>query len=118
MGELKMPHDGVAFDRLIREALCSEAETQEPSPAAREELLAEAARSQASRLPVQESIPPLAQGLQDEEPYTEETAHWWEAERSLFENFTMWDNPWRNPNLVHVLLYQEAGCCRIKGAAC
>ncbi len=102
---------------MIREALCSEA--QEPSAVAREALLAEAARQQADRLPVQESIPPLVQGLQDEaEAPSGETVHWWETERSLFENFSLWDNPWRNPSLAHVLLYQETGRCRIKGAAC
>ena len=102
---------------MIREALCSEAQKQEPSSAVREALLTEATRRQASRLPVQESIPSLVQGLRDEEPRTE-TAHWWEAERSLFEDFVLWDNPWCNPNLAHVLVYQETSRCKIRGAAC
>ncbi len=113
-----MSREGVGFDQLIREALHAEEESREPSPAAREALLAEAARQQAQRLPVQESIPPLADGLQEQAAGEQgETVHWWESERSLFENFVMWENPWRNPSVAHILVYQETSC-RMKGATC
>ncbi len=109
----------VAFDHLIREALRMEEQEQGPAPDVREALLVEAARQQANRLPIQESIPPLAQGLQDEAVGERgETVHWWESERSLFENFSLWDNPWRNPGLAHILVYQETSRCRMNGAAC
>ncbi len=104
------------MDALIRGEWRSTIVAQEPSSAVRETLLAEAARCQEDQLPVQESIPALVQGLEEDEP--RETVHWWEAERSLFENFAMWDNPWRNPALAHVLIYHEASCYRMKGAAC
>ena len=108
-----------AFDHVIREALCTEDQEQGPAADVREALLVEAARQQANRLPIQESIPPLAQGLQDEAVGEGgETVHWWESERSLFENFSLWDNPWRNPALAHILVYEETCRIRLKGAAC
>src|SRR5512138_2669623 len=83
---IDMSREGT-FDHLIREALRTEEQEQGPAPDVREALLVEAARQQANRLPIQESIPPLAQGLQDEAVGERgETVHWWESDRSLFEN--------------------------------
>jgi hypothetical protein len=110
-------HPDNVWDNLIRSSLHAEASELEPSAAVRKGLLAQAADTRLRQLPVQESIPPLVKNLEDTEEQPE-TVHWWEAERSLFENFALWDNPWRNPSLAHVLLYQETSRCRIKGAAC
>jgi hypothetical protein len=65
------------------------------------------------------AIPCLVKGLQDTDALAEALQHWWEARRvHHHRDFSVWDNPWQTPGLVHVMVYYDARRCRFERVTC
>ena len=104
------------MDNLVRMGLREEVGDQEPSPGTRESLLA-AAGNNAARSALGPAIPPLVNGLRDANVQVEALQRWWETERLHLHHhndFSLWDNPWQTPGLVHSMLYHDARRCRFE----
>jgi hypothetical protein len=110
--------DGV--DKLIRSTLRTEVSSQEPSAAVRDSLLAAAAEDSATRSALGPAIPPLVNGLRDANIQVEALQRWWETERLHLHHsdFSLWDNPWQTPGLVHTMLYHDARRYRFVRVTC
>ena len=110
---------GANVDNLIRLTLRTEVKPQEPSPAVRESLLEAAAQDNTARSALGPDIPPLVNGLRDANVQGEALQRWWDTERLHLRHsdFSLWDNPWQTPGLVHSMLYHDARRCRFGRAA-
>ncbi len=108
-----------SVDALIRASLHEEAAGQEPSSSVRDALLATVERENARRSALGPAIPSLVKGLQDTDARSEALQHWWETRRShRSSDFSLWDNPWQTPGLVHVMVYYDARRCRFERVTC
>ena len=107
-----------SVDTLIRAVLREETAGQEPSGSVRDSLLAAVERENVRRSTLGPAIPSLVKGLRDTDARTEAVQHWWEARRSHRNEFSLWDNPWQMPGLVHVMVYYDARRCRFERVTC
>ena len=107
-----------SVDALIRAGLRAETVGQEPSASVRDSLLATVVRENARRSALGPAIPSLVKGLQDSDAHSEALQRWWETRRSRGVGFSLWDNPWQTPGLVHVMVYYDASRCRFERVTC
>ena len=107
-----------SIDAVIRAGLREEIAGQEPSASVRDALLAVVERENARRSALGPAIPSLVKGLQDADAHSEALQHWWETRRSRGVEFSVWDNPWQTPGLVHVMVYYDARRCRFERVTC
>ncbi len=110
--------DIYSLDALIRGSLREETVGQEPSPAVRDTLLATAERQKERRSTLGPAIPCLVKGLQDTDARSEALQRWWETKRIRHNDYSLWDNPWQTPGLVHVMVYYDARRCRFERVTC
>jgi hypothetical protein len=107
-----------SVDALIRAGLREEVAGQEPSPSVRDSLLIAVKHENKQRSTLGPAIPSLVRGLQDTDARSEALQHWWETRRSHRNDFSVWDNPWQTPGLVHVMVYYDARRCRFERVTC
>ncbi len=108
-----------SVDALIRASLREEITGQEPSTSVRDSLLATVTRENVRRSTLGPAIPSLVKGLRDTDARSEALQHWWEARRwHGRSDFSLWDNPWQTPGLVHVMVYYDARRCRFERVTC
>ncbi len=107
-----------SVDALIRAGLREATAGQEPSPSVRDSLLATVEREKVRRSALGPAIPSLVKGLRDTDARTEALQHCWEMRRSHRSEFSVWDNPWQTPGLVHVMVYYDARRCRFERVTC
>ncbi len=107
-----------SVDALIRAGLREETAGQEPSSSVRDALLATVERESARRSTLGPAIPSLVKGLRDTDAQSEALQHWWETRRSPRSDFSVWNNPWQTPGLVHVMVYYDARRCRFERVTC
>ncbi len=94
-----------SVDALIRAGLREEIVGQEPSASVRDSLLETVARENVQRSALGPAIPSLVRDLQDTDMHAEALQHWWDTRQSPGCYFSLWDNPWQTPGLVHVMVY-------------
>lgn len=108
-----------SVDALIRASLREEMAGVEPSASVRDSLLAVVERENVRRSTLGPAIPSLVRGLQDTDAHSEALQRWWEARRwHRSSDFSVWDNPWQTPGLVHVMVYYDARRCRFERVTC
>ncbi len=107
-----------SVDALIRAGLREETAGQEPSASVRDSLLETVARENVRRSALGPAIPSLVKGLRETDARSEVLQHWWETRRSHSSDYSIWDNPWQTPGLVHVMVYYDARRCRFERVTC
>jgi len=113
-----MINNNFSVDALIRAGLREETAGQEPSASVRDSLLATVERENVRRSTLGPAIPCLVKGLQETDARSEALQRLWETRRSRGGDFSLWDNPWQTPGLVHVMVYYDARRCRFERVTC